>query len=99
MNMRDLASFAGSTGRPDDHCHVPDCRHVEPETLATPQSGSLYDLDFGQLVVPVADPIDGLGAQKDPAPEFTSFKFRSRDNAAKYMSIAPTARCTRRADR
>ena len=37
--------------------------------------GSLYDLDFGQLVVPVADAIDGLRAEKDAAPEFTSFKF------------------------
>ena len=89
--MRDLASFAGSTGRPHDHSHAADYRHVERETLAAPQSRSLYDLDFGQLVVPVADAIDGLGAEKDAAPELASFKFRSCDSAAKYMSIARAA--------
>ena len=97
--MRDLAWFAGSAGRPHDHCHVPDCRHVEPETLTAPQSRGLDDLDFGQLVVPAADPIDGLGAEKDTTPEFTSFKFRSCDNAAKYMSIATAACHTPGADR
>lgn len=92
--MRDLASFAGSTGRPHDHRHVPDCRHVERETLTAPQSRSLYDLDFGQLVVPVADAIDGLRAEKDVAPEFTGFEFRCCDNAAKYISISTAARHT-----
>ena len=87
--MRDLASFAGSTGRPHDHCHVPDCRHVEPETLAAPHSRSLYDLDFGQLVVPVADAIDGLRAEKDAAPEFTDFEFRGCRSGPKYISIPP----------
>ena len=91
MNMGDLASFAGSTGRLNDHRHAPDCRHVEPETLAAPQSRSPYDLDLGRLVVPVADAIDGLRAEKDAAPEFTSFKFGGCDDEAKYMSIAPAA--------
>ncbi len=97
--MRDLASFAGGTGGPDDHRHAPDCRHVERETLAAPQAGSLYDLDFGQLVVPVADAIDGLRAQKDATPEFTGFEFRGCDDEAKYMSIAPAARLTHGAGR
>jgi hypothetical protein len=98
MNMRDLALLARTTGRPY-HCHVPDCRHFEPETLATPQSGSLYDLDFGQLVVPVADAIDGLSAEKDAAPEFTDFEFCGFRNTAKYMSTAarrPQTRAVRR---
>jgi hypothetical protein len=99
MNMQDLASFAGGTGRPDDHRHAPDCRHVERETLAAPQSRRLYNLDFGQLVVPVADAIDGFRAEKDTAPEFPGFKFRGCDNEAKYMSITPAARQTRGADR
>ena len=68
MNMGDLASFAGSTGRLHDHRHAPDCRHVEPETLAAPQPRSPYDLDLGRLVVPVADAIDGLRAEKDATP-------------------------------
>ena len=97
--MRNLALLAGSAGRAHDHCHVPDCRHVERETLAAPQSGSFHDLDFGQLVVPVADAIDGLGAEKDAAPEFASFKFGGRDNKAKYMSIAPAARHPHEVDR
>ncbi len=97
--MRDLASFAGAAGRPGDHRHVPDCCHVEREALAASQSRSLDDLDFGQLVVPVADAIDGLGAEKDATPEFASFKFGGSDNAAKYMSIAPAARHRRGADR
>ena len=96
--MRDLVLFAGSTGRPH-HCHVPDRRHFERETLAAPQSRSLYDLDFGQLVVPVADAIDGLRAEKDATPEFTGFEFRGCDNEAKYMSIATTARHTQRVER
>jgi hypothetical protein len=91
MTVRDLASFAGGAGRPDDDRHAPDCRYVEPETLALPQSRSPYDLDFGQLVVPVADAIDGLRAEKGAAPEFTSFEFSGCDNEAKYMSIAPAA--------
>jgi hypothetical protein len=99
MKMRDLASFAGATGRPRDHRHVPDCCHVERETLAASQSRSFDDLDFGQLVVPPADAVDGLGAEKDAAPEFASFKFGGSDNAAKYRSIAPAARRTRGADR
>ena len=78
---------------------LPDCCHVERETLAAPQSRSLHDLDFGQLVVPVADAIDGLRAEKDAAPEFAGFEFRGCDNGAKYMSIAPAARHTRGADR
>lgn len=98
MNMRDLAPLAGTTERPY-HCHVPDCRHFERETLAAPQSRSLDDLDFGQLVVPVAYAIDGLRAEKDAAPEFTGFEFRGCDNEAKYMSIAPAARYTRGVDR
>ncbi len=97
--MRDLASFAGGTGGPGDHRHAPDCRHVERETLAAPQAGSLYDLDFGQLVVPVADSIDGLRAQMDAAPEFTSFKFGGLDSEAKYMSIALPARHPHEVDR
>ena len=97
--MPELASFAGTTGRPHDHRHAPDGRHVEFETLAAPQSRSSYDLDFGQLVVPVADAIDGLRAEKDATPEFTGFEFRGCDNEAKYMSIAPAARNTRGADR
>jgi hypothetical protein len=97
--MRNLASFAGSTDRPHDHCHVPDCRHFEPETLATPQSRSLDDLDFGRLVVPVADAIDRLRAEKDAAPEFTGFEFRGCDDRGKYMSIAPAARQIQGADR
>ncbi len=99
MNMRDLASFAGGTGGPGDHRHAPNRRHVEHETLAAPQPGSLHDLDFGQLVVPVADAINGLRAQMDAAPEFTSFKFGGRDNEAKYMSIAPAARHPHGVDR
>ena len=91
MNMRNLASIARSTGRLDDHRHAPDCRHVELETLAAPQSRSLYDLDFGQLVVPVADAVDRFRAQKDAAPEFTGFEFRGCDNWAKYICIAPVA--------
>ena len=97
--MRDLALFAGSTGRPHDHCHVPDCRHVERETLAPPQSRSLYDLDLGQLVVPVAHAVDRLRAEQDAAPEFTGFEFCGRDSEAKYMSIASTARHAHGADR
>lgn len=99
MKMRDLASFAGATGRPCDHRHVPDCGHVKRETLAASQSRGFDDLDFGQLVVPAADAIDGLGAEKHAAPEFASFKFGGSDNGAKYMSIAPAARHTRGADR
>ena len=99
MNMRDLALFAGSTGRLHDHCHVPDYPHFERETLAAPQSRSLHNLDFGQLVVPVADAIDGLRAQKDARPEFTGFEFRGCDDEAKYMSIAPAARLKHGADR
>jgi hypothetical protein len=97
--MPELASFAGSTGRPHDHRHAADSGDVEPEALAARQSRSLDDLDFGQLVVPFADPIDGLRAEKDAAPEFTGFEFRSCDNAAKYMSIAPAARHAHRAER
>jgi hypothetical protein len=89
--MPELASFAGSTGRPHDHRHAPDSGHVEPAALAARQSRSLHDLDFGQLIVPVADAIDGLRAEENAAPEFTGFEFRSCDNAAKYMSIAPAA--------
>ena len=96
--MRDLALVAGTTGRSYD-CHIPDCRHFERKTLALPQSRSLYDLDFGQLVVPVADAINGLRAEKDAAPEFTGFEFRGCDNEAKYMSIAPVARQTHGTDR
>jgi hypothetical protein len=92
MSTRDLASFDGGTWRPADHRHAPDCRHVERETLAAPQPRSLHDLDFGQLVVPVADAIDGLRAEQDAAPEFAGFKFGGCDNEAKYMSIAPGAR-------
>lgn len=97
--MRDLASFAGATGRPCDHRHVPDCCDVERETLAASQSRSFDDLDFGQLVVPVADAIDGLGTEKDATPEFAGFKFGGSDNGAKYMAMAPAARQTRGADR
>lgn len=97
--MRDLAWFAGGTGGPDDHRHAPDCRHVERETLAAQQSRSMHDLDFGQLVVPVADAIDGLRAQKDATPEFTGFEFRGCDDEAKYMSIAPAAHLTHGAGR
>ena len=92
--MRDLASFAGGAGRPDDHRHAPDCRYVERETLALRNPGASYDLDFGQLVVPVADSIDGLRAEKDAAPEFADLEFGGSDNGTKYMSIAP-ARATR----
>jgi hypothetical protein len=99
MSIRDLALLAGSAGRPQDHCHVSDCRDVERETLAAPQSRSLYDLDLGQLIVPVADAINGLGAEKDATSEFTGFEFRGCDNEAKYMSIAPAARHTRGVDR
>lgn len=99
MTMRDLASFAGGAGRPDDHRHAPDCRYVEPETLALPQSRSLYDLDFGQLVVPVADSIDGLRAEKGAAPEFTDLEFRGFRNGTKYMSIAPGPRHPHEVDR
>jgi hypothetical protein len=97
--MPELASFAGSTGWPHDHRHAPDSGHVEPEALAARQSRSLHDLDFSQLIVPVADAIDGLRAEEDAAPEFTGFEFRGCDNAAKYMSIAPAARHTPGADR
>jgi len=90
--MRDLALFAGSARRSGDHCHPSDCRHVEPEPLAGPQARSLDDLDFGQLVVPVTDAIDRLGAEMDAAPEFASFEFRSSDGLTKYMSVAPAAR-------
>ena len=99
MKLRDLASFAGATGRLCDHRHVPDCCHVERETLAASQSGSFDDLDFGQLVVPVADAIDGLGAEKDATPEFAGFKFGGCDNGAKYMAIAPAGCHTQGADR
>jgi hypothetical protein len=99
MNMRDLASFAGGTRRPHDHCHPPDSRHVEPDPLAAPQSRSLDDLDFRELAIPVTDPINRLGAEKYTAPELASFKFRSCDNAAKYTSTAPAARGIHGADR
>lgn len=99
MKMHDLASFAGAAGRSGDHRHVPDCCHVERKTLAASQSRSFYDLDFGRLVVPVADAIDGLGAEKDATPEFASFKLGGSDNGTKYMSIAPAARHRRGADR
>jgi hypothetical protein len=97
--MRDLASFAGSVGRPNDHCHAPDGRHVEFETLAAPQSRSSYDLDFGQLVVPVANAIDGLRAEMDAAPELTDLEFRGFRNGAKYMSITPRPRHAHEVDR
>ena len=99
MKMRDLASCAGAAGRPGDHRHVPDCCHVERETLAASQSRSLHDLDFGQLVVPVADAIDGLRAEKDAAPKFTDLEFRGFRNGAKYMSIASGPRNAHEVDR
>lgn len=95
--MRDLAEFAGSAGR--HHDHAPDCGHVEPETLAGPQSGRSYDLDLGQLLVPVTDAINGLGAEMDAAPEFTDLEFRAFRNGAKYMSIAPGRWHTRGVER
>jgi hypothetical protein len=99
MNLRNLASFDGGTWRPVDHCHAPDCRHVEGETLAAPQSRSSHDLDFGQLVIPVANAIDGLGAEQDATPEFTGLEFRGDDNGDKYISIAPAAHHTTGAHR
>jgi hypothetical protein len=89
--MQNLASFAGGTGRvrrPHHHWHAADCGHVELETLAPPQSRRLYDLDFGQLVVPAADTINGIRAEMDATPEFTDSELRGWRNAANVSIVA-----------
>ena len=101
MNVQDLASLSGrpTRVRPRPHdCHVADCGDVELETLATVQTRSMYHLHLRQLVIPVADAVDGLRAKMDAAPEFTDPKFSRFRNGAN-VSIAANRQNARGADR
>jgi hypothetical protein len=101
ITVQDLASPAGrptrARRRPHD-CHLADCGDVELETLATVQTRSVYDLHLRQLVIPVADAVDGLRAKMDAAPEFTDPKFSRFRNGAN-VSIAANRQNARGADR
>jgi hypothetical protein len=92
MNMRDLASLAGGTtrvvGRRHDQCHAANRGDVEFETLAAAQTGRTHHLDLGQLVVPVANSVDGLGTENLPAPEFPDREFRGSRNGPNVSIVA-----------
>jgi hypothetical protein len=92
MNMIELASYAGTTDRVrrrHDNRHAADRGDVELETLATAQPRSIDHLDLRQLVVPVADTVDGLRPQMVAAPEFPDPEFRGSRNAYKYIAPRP----------
>jgi hypothetical protein len=92
MNMSDLAAFAGTTSRfarREHQCHVADSGDVELEALATAQARSPHHFHFGQLVVPVADAVDGLCAEQDAAPELADSELRGRAHATKYSPSSP----------
>jgi hypothetical protein len=92
MNMCYLASVAGARsrfGRPDHQRHVANSGDVELEALATAQPWSPHYFYFGQLVVPVADTVDGLCAEEDPAPEFADSELCRRRHATKYSPSSP----------
>jgi len=92
LSMRDLPSFAGARSRVD-RCrhdfHATDGGDVELDALATTQPRSAHDLHLGQLVVPVADTVDGLRSETHAAPEFTDFELRGGRHAAKYIAPSP----------
>lgn len=92
MDMHALTAFEGRAGRlrrAQHDGHAADRGHAELEPLTTPQSGRFHDLHFGELVVEVANTVDGIGAEMDPAPEFTDSELRGWRDADKYMSVAP----------
>lgn len=88
MKVGDLAIPGTSSrfGRCDHDRHAADRGDVELEALATAQPRSVYHLHFGQLVVPVADAVDGLGSKPDSAPEFTNSELCGGRHVTKYIA-------------
>ncbi len=87
--VRRLATWAAASyrfGWRDDDSHRADRGDVELEALSTAQSRSVYHLDFGPLVVPIADPVDGFRPERDSASEFTDSELRGRRHATKYIA-------------
>jgi GT2 family glycosyltransferase len=87
-----LAGRTGAIGRPGHNGHLTDRGEVELESLSTLQAGSPDDLDLGQLVVPVADTVDSLGAELHAASEFTNPELTPQRDGAKYMPAPPRTR-------
>jgi hypothetical protein len=88
MNMNDLASLPGGSSFPgrQHQCHAPDRGDVELEALAPVQPRCSHHFHLGQLIVPIADTVDGLRAEDDVAPVFTDFELRGRRHATKYIA-------------
>jgi hypothetical protein len=89
--MQVLASGAGRSVRvrgPGHDHHLANGGDLEFETLATPKSRSMHDLDLGELVVVRADPVDRLRTETLEAPEFTDRELRDVSNGVKYIRIA-----------
>ena len=72
-------------GRCRYDCHAADHGDVELKALATAQPRGVYHLHFGQLVVPVADTVDGFCSEADSAPELTDSELRGGRHATKYI--------------
>lgn len=88
--MSDLTSLAGARSRfarGQHQCHATDRSDVELEALAAAQSGGTHHFHLGQLVVPVADAVNGFCAEADVAPEFTDSQLRGRRHATKYIGF------------
>jgi maltose O-acetyltransferase len=94
MNMRHLMSPSARTRRvrrPYHNGHTADGGHAELETLTAAQSRRSHDLHFGQLVVEVADTVNGVRAQMDAAPEFSDPEFGSARDQANLSTVAAAA--------
>jgi hypothetical protein len=89
MKVGDLTTFPGGSsrvGRCDDHCHVADRGDVELEALSTAQPRSVHYLHLGELVVPIADTVDGFRAEPDSASEFTDSELSGRRHVTKDIA-------------
>ena len=75
-------------GRCRYDCHAADHGDVELKALATAQPRGVYHLHFGQLVVPVADTVDGFCSEADSAPELTDSELRHGDTRRQIYSVS-----------
>ncbi len=94
MNSRLLAPIAGRIGRvhrPDHDRHAADRGQVELEALSPSQSGSLDDLDLGELFVVGADTVNGLCAEQNATSELPDLELRGHRDEAKYIAQPPGA--------
>lgn len=83
-------------GRSDHDGHLADGGPIELKPLTALESRRAHDLHLDELLVVRADPVDRLGAEQDPAPEFSDLEFSGARYAGKYIvSGAPCKRAAR----